>query len=294
MDPSLIPVVAAQLLQQEQLSRSLAARALQDEEEQRRQAALLEEREKLLASAREEAEALVHQVSSSPQRTYVKLQIMLSNLYALEVVPDSYEDQKAKEQIVLLWRRLGHLVEKSQSLMTKEQLAQCQECLNAIYTEYWIGETAKRLEAYEEYQRLKPLWESSQRKMGQITLLRKWLWAGIAFVALVSFLVYASSAGSDLAANWLLMWVLGAGILAGVVFVVTEARLPKDQDAIEHKFQVASQNAEIDNTDFWKTVSEMFDGVPTMERLEQIWTEQEAIINALFAESPNGEENAEL
>lgn len=291
MDPSLIPVVAAQLLHQQRLIISLAARAVQEEEEQR---ALLEEREQLLASAREETEALVHQASTHPQRTYVRLQIMLSNLDSLGVVPDSYEDQKIKEQVVLLWRRLGHLLEKSQSLMTEEQMAQCQQCLNALYTEYWIRETAKRLEAYEEYQRLKPLWESGQRKIRQIILLRKYEWAGIAFVALVSFLVYARSTGSDLAANWLLMWVLVAGILASVVFVGTEANLPKDQDAIEHNLQAASQKAEINNADFWKTVSEMFGGMPTMERLQEIWNEQEAIISAVFAEPPNGVENAEL
>jgi len=219
---------------------------------------------------------------------------MLSNLDSLGAVPDSYEDQIAKEQVVLLWRRLLNLVEKSQSLMTEEQMAQCQQCLNAIYFEYWIGETANRLEAYEEYQRLKPLWESSQRKIRQIILLRKWLWAAIAIAALMSFLVYAGSAGSNQAANWLLIWVLVAGILAGVVFAVTEACLPKERDAIEHNFQVASQNAEIANTEFWEKVAEMFNGMPTMDRLEQIWTEQEAIISALFAESPNGEENAEL
>ncbi len=267
---------------------SLAARAVQEEEEQR---ALLEERERLLEGTQQEAEELVHQASSQPQRTFVRLQIMLSNLDSLGAVPDSYEDQKAKEQVVLLWRRLLNLVEKSQSLMTEEQMAQCQQCLNAFYTEYWIRETAKRLEAYEEYQRQKPLWESSHRKIRQIILLRKWLWAAIAFVALVSFLVYARSTGSDLAANWLLMWVLGAGILAGVVFAVTEARLPKDRDTIEHNFQAASQNAEIANTDFWKMVTEIFDGVPSMERLEQIWAEQEAIISALFSETPNGGEN---
>jgi hypothetical protein len=291
VDPSLIPVVAAQLLHQQRLIISLAARAVQEEEEQR---ALLEEREQLLASAREETEALVHQASTHPQRTYVRLQIMLSNLDSLGVVPDSYEDQKIKEQVVLLWRRLGHLVEKSQSLMTEEQMAQCQQCLNALYTEYWIRETAKRLEAYEEYQRLKPLWESGQRKIRQIILLRKYEWAGIAFLALVSFLVYARSAGSDLAANWLLMWVLVAGILASVVFVATEANLPKDQDAIKHNFQVAIQNAEIANNDFWEKVDEVFGGVPTMERLQEIWNEQEAIISAVFAEPPNGVENAEL
>jgi len=294
VDPSLIPSVAAQILQHEQLVRSLAARAVQEEEEQRRQAALIEEREQQLASARQEAETLVHQASTHPQRTYVKLQIVLSNLDSLGAVPDSYEDQKVKEQVLLFWRRLLNLVDKCQSLMTKEQLTQCQQCLNAIYSEYWIGETANRLEAYEEYQRLKPLWESSQRKIRQIILLRKYEWAGIAFVALVSFLVYARSTGSDLAANWLLMWVLVAGILASVVFVATEANLPKDQDAIEHNFQVAIQNAEIANNDFWEKVDEVFGGVPTMERLQEIWNEQEAIISAVFAEPPNGVENAEL
>jgi hypothetical protein len=290
VDPSLIPG-AAQILQHVQLVRSLAARAVQEDEEQRRQA---EEREKLLASARQEAEALVHQASSHPQRTYVTLQIILSNLDSLGAIPDSYEDQKEKEQVVLLWRRLLHIVDKSQSLMTEEQMAQCQQCLNAFYTEYWIRETASRLEAYEEYQRLKPLWESSHRKIRQITLLRRWSWVAITFVALASYLVYGRSGGFDLAWNRLGLWVLGAGLLAGVIFAITEARLPKDRDAIEHNFQVASQNAEIANTEFWNTVTEIFGDVPTMERLGQIWTDQEAIISALFAEDPNGGENTEL
>jgi hypothetical protein len=219
---------------------------------------------------------------------------MLSNLSALEVIPDDYDDQKVKEQVVLLWRRLGHLVEKSQALMTKEQMVQCQQCLEAFYTEYWIRETARRLEAYEEYRRLKPLWEDLQCRIRQIILLRRWSRGAIALVALGSYLVYGRSAGFDLAANWLLVWVLGAGLLVGVVFAVTEARLPKDQAAIERNFQVASQKAEIANTEFWNTVTEIFGGVPSMERLEQTWTEQEAIISALFSEPPNGGENAEL
>lgn len=291
MDPSLIPAVAAQILQHEQLVRSLAARAVQEEEEQRRRA---EEREKLLASARQEAETLVHQASSHPQRTYVTLQIMLSNLDSLGAVPDSYEDQKEKEQVVLLWRRLLHIVDKSQSLMTEEQMAQCQQCLNAFYTEYWIRETARRLEAYEEYQRLKSIWESSHRKIRQIILLRRWLWAGIAGVALVSFLAYVRSVGFDLASSILVWWVLGAGGLAFVVFAITEDRIPKDRDAIERELHAAGQKAEIANTEFWEKVAEMFGGVPSMEQLEQIWTEQEAIISALFAENPNGGENTEL
>jgi hypothetical protein len=291
VDPILISTVAAQLLQQQQLIISLAARAAQEEEERR---ALLEEREKLLESARQEAEELVHQASSQPQRTYVRLQIMLSSLVAGEVVPDSYADQKTKEQVVLLWRRLSHLDEKSRSLMTEEQLAQCMECLNALYTEYWIRETAIRLEAYEEYQRLKTQWESAQRKIEQITLLRRWLWAAIVGISLVSFLAYARSAGFDQAANYLILWVLGTGGLAGLVLPVTDSLLPKDRKTIEHDFQAAGQNAEIANTEFWEKVAEMFDGVPRMEQLEQMWTEQEAIIAALFAEEPNGESKAEL
>jgi hypothetical protein len=284
MDPNLVPVIAAQLLQQNQFVRVQAARALQKEEEQRRQVALIEERKKQLASARQSADTLAHEASTHPQRTFVKLQIMLSNLDFCGATPDSFEDQQEKEQVVLLWRRLLNNAEKSQSFMTVDQMAQCKTCLNAFSTEYWIRETARRLVAYEEYQRVKPLRERDQRQVRQIVIHRRWQWAVIGLIALASYLVFASRVGFEQTSSFSLLWMLAAGVLAGVVFMVGEVRLPKDRDALDHQFQVAYQQAEIANAGFWETVNEKFGGVPSLERLEQIWAEQEAVINALFAE----------
>jgi hypothetical protein len=284
MNPNLLPVVAAQLMQQNQLIRAQASRLLQEEEAERRQAELLEERARQLASARQAADTLVHEASTHPQRTFVKLQIMLSNLDYCGAVPDSYAEQQEREQVVLLWRRLLNTVDKSQSLMTDAQMAECRACLDAFSTEYWVRETARRLEAYELYQQVKPLREEAHRQVRQIVLRRRWLWAGIALLALAGYLLFARRVGADQASGYLVWWVLAIVVLAGVVFYVGERRMPRDRDALDHQYQLAYQEGEIANTDFWSFVAEKFGGVPTMERLNQAWAEQEAVINALFAE----------
>ncbi len=284
MYPNLLPVVAAQLMQQNQFIRTQASRLLQEEEAERRQAELLEERAKQLASAQQSADTLIHEASTHPQRTFVRLQVMLSNLDFCGAVPDSYENQQEREQVALLWRKLLNTVDKSQSLMTAAQMAECHACLDAFSTEYWIRETARRLEAYELYQQVKPLREEAHRQVRQIVTRRRWLWAGIVLLALAGYLLFVQRVGSDQASDYLVSWVLAAVVLAGVVFYVGEKRMPKDLDALDHQYQLAYQQGEIANTDFWSFVAEKFGGVPTMERLNQAWAEQEAVINALFAE----------
>jgi hypothetical protein len=209
---------------------------------------------------------------------------MLSNLDFCGATPDSFEDQQEKEQAVLLWRRLLNTVDKCQAMMTAGQMAECRACLNAFSTEYWIRETARRLEAYEAYQRVKPLREAAHRQIREIIARRRWLWAGILLAVLASYLVFARRVGAEQASSFLILWVLAASILAGIVFYVGERRMPTDRDALDHQYQVAYQQGEIANTDFWQFVIEKFGGVPTMERLSQIWAEQEAVINALFEE----------
>ena len=80
-----------------------------------RQAEVLNQRRELLASAQEEASKNLQEASACPQRALVRLQLLISNLNYSDVAPDSFEDKQEKEEVVLLWRKLSNLWQKTNS-----------------------------------------------------------------------------------------------------------------------------------------------------------------------------------
>jgi hypothetical protein len=192
------PFLLSHFMQQQQQLQLMAAQGKQA----MREAEILNQRREMLASAQQYAIQLVQESSSNPQRTFGSLQLFAKNLVYDSVVPDSFEDPLEKEEVVVLWRKLSNLFDKCKSSMTAGQLGQCQECLNAFGSEYFLQKVAGRLSAYTMYQQIKPRWEDAWRLSRHLAYYQKICWVVVitlilGFMGIIFYLMYSGSGGID-------------------------------------------------------------------------------------------------
>ena len=253
-----------------------------------REAEILNQRRELVAFAQEEAGQILQEAPAFPQRALVRLQLLISNLNDSGVTPDSFEDNQEKEEVVLLWRKLSNLWQKTSSQLTADQLEQCQDCLDAIAMEYFIQTLASRLEAYEKYQLLQPMWEEARLGAKKMAAYQKIGWA-IGSIGLSMVLVWVVSLSSTprIGANAMIMVGLISflvlnimGFLPGI-FDISNQQSFQTIDQLYHQF---SEDAQIEDHGFWQAVTDKFGGIPTAEQLQQSWDEQEAKTRLVFGE----------
>lgn len=253
-----------------------------------REAETLNQRRELLASAQEEVSQILQEASAFPQRALVRLQLLISNLNYSGVAPDSFEDNQEKEEVVLLWRKLSNLWQKMNSQLTADQLAQCQECLDAIVMEFFIQTLASRLEAYEKYQLLQPIWEEVRLGAKKMAVYQKTGWAiGSIGLSIIMVWVVSYSSTPRYGANAMIMVgmisflvLISMGFLLGI-FDISNQQSFQSIDQYSHQL---SEDAQIDDHDFWQAVTDKFGGIPTADQLQQSWDEQETRIRLVFGE----------
>ncbi|MFT3895944.1 MAG: hypothetical protein QM730_30375 [Anaerolineales bacterium] len=151
MDPNLLPILLAQSNQHFQNIEFAKLQA----QEKHQQEIFAEERQKLLDFAKTESEILLHDSLSQPQKVFIKSQVLLNRLKHLNVVPDMFEDQTEKENVILLWNKLVGISKKCHSQLLPEQFDQCTKCLEAIWMQGFIQDIAQRLNSYNQYQSMK-------------------------------------------------------------------------------------------------------------------------------------------
>jgi hypothetical protein len=279
------PFFFAHLMQQAQQRQLVVAQGMQA----MREAELLNRRREILASAQQCTSRLVEESTTFPKRVYVQLQLVLRNLEYHGIVPDTFEDQQEKEEAVLFWRKLSNLWDKTNSQFTADELAQCQECLNAIIMEVFLQAVANRLKAYEGYQRIKPIWERVWNETRRITANQKVSKILVIVIALLvaGIIVYLSIGGNFDATTTVMLltiWTMvsclsGISLNAGL-----ESRKPKELFTISQRYHQLSAAAGMDDQEFWQSVMDNFGGIPTMEQLQQSWDKQEAKIRLVFGE----------
>jgi hypothetical protein len=191
------PFLLNHFMQQQQQLQLMAAQAKQA----MREAERLNQRRELLASAKRYVNELLQESSTSPQRTFVRLQLVVSNLEYYGVVPDSFEDQQEKEEVILFWRKLSNLWEKTRSLLTQEQLVRCQDCLDAFVMESFLQTVANRLKPYIEYQQITPRWEHAWKLSRYLSRYQKICWIVmialiLGFIAAIFYVMYTGRGGS--------------------------------------------------------------------------------------------------
>lgn len=280
MDPSFL-FASMQLAQQTQQLRALAQ---QEHDEETYKAIVRENQMNLLSTVKADSEKAFHEASNFPQRAFVRAQLMMHALDSHRVIPDSFDEQKEKEDVILIWRKLANISNKSKSQMTEEQLNKCVECLNAISTEGFIQVIADRLKAYVEYQEIKPKLENLTKRNKRILSYQKSSWNIITFIGIATFLLYSNRVGFEIAANALIVWILVGCALGLITYLVLESKRPKDLANIDRLFRKLSLASSAEDDGFWQAVKDRFKSIPTLEQLKESWNEQEKVIKSIFGE----------
>jgi hypothetical protein len=277
MDPGFL-FATTHFLQYSQFIQAQNARIKAEQDEKIQQEMLAVQRRELLHYAAEEAKTLIFEASVFPGRTFVKLQVILNNLNYLGVIPDSYEDHKEKEDIILLWQKYNNLLEKCRLHMTDDQFLLSANCMNAIFIRNHTLAVAERLEKYIQYQRIKVIWDSYQQKLRNTQKRQKTIQWVCGVLTAGFFLVFTYRAHEDpLAPLYLLAFIL-SGIAGLTGILILSLMKPKKYAQMKALHDQLFREADIGDEVFWKTAVERYGGTPTMEQLTANLVEQDAII----------------
>jgi hypothetical protein len=270
MDPSFLALFASQMQQHIQL-KSLAMHQAQEEMDNE---ARLEERRKFFEFARKQSDIYLKDSTLKPGQVFVHCVLALTKMKELNVIPDSYEDQKEKEDVILILRKLAGILDKCKTMLTSEQLIQCDNCLQAIWMQGLIQIIAERIGPYNELQRIKSSLEKKRVKLKKLRMIFYpiSILPGVGFV--IFFLVnHAFTSYID--------FVGVLGIFTGLLALLSHVVFTGLLNDIRRKYEYLQGDTK---EEFWKQVRDMFNGIPTEEILIQKWKEQEEKIKVVFYE----------
>lgn len=284
MDPSFL-LATTHVLQQNQLIRAQAARELEEQNEQNRKIALLEYRREKLSSINTKTNALIPEVDQKPLQTLITLQVILNRMSDQGIAPDSFEDEKDKEDAILLWRKLINLVDKCNLELSEEQLNKCLECMDAIYISRLIEDLNPVLDAYVSYFEKISDFELKKKKKKKQANLQKLLIVITTTIFTLGFIFYSWLVTLRTAAPFLVVWILVGLTILMVGYHLLDRKIPKDLFPLENELSELYKNGVVEYDGFWSVVKERFNGIPTHDDILKRQEEANKIIGEIFPET---------
>jgi hypothetical protein len=285
MDPSFIFSIA-NLIQQNSLSKNAGLAAAYEHEELKRQAQILQTRKEIRKEVNEKSNTIIRLSSEYPKQVFVLLHLYGFELESNGVIPDNFVDIGEKEKTALLWKKLVNLHKKCLPLLTSQMREDCDQCLEAINKKQLIELASTRIEDYKNFENQKP-------KADRFSKINKGLhicvWAYPFLIIGLTALSVKYSSFFSWKVSWstlpdfiILIGIFSEVILLGVYAIFSNVYFHNAKIDLE-KYCVAS---DANALEFWKTVKEKFEGLPTMDQLQSIWNENDEIVKEFFKDLP--------
>lgn len=281
MDPGFL-FTTSQVLQQAMATRSMAARLDQIEKEKQRLEDQKKQRRSMLVSAGKDGDTLLQLLSTQPAQVLVHATWILHSLDGMQVIPDSFEDLKEKEDCALVWRKTINIAEKARALLSPEQIIQCDQCLKAWSIQNLIRLTADRLDFYHAHEQIQSKLARAAERNHQVDIGRNFIWAGILVAAGIAAFISVSDFGAQAAPGILVLIALFFFAAVALVSIFVDLLRPKEIQLLEKRAQTYAIQACLADEQFWQTVREYFGRIPTSPDLQTAWREQEGFIKMIF------------
>ncbi|MEA5078496.1 MAG: hypothetical protein VB013_07990 [Anaerolineaceae bacterium] len=147
MDPSFLFAIA-NTLRERQIAEAAGKQAAFELQKQQEEETLLKKRKEFLESMKQDSNKLVARSNEYPADVLLQSSLMIQYMLINGFVPDSFKEEKDKEQCILLHKKLVNLNNKCLPVLSKEDIAQIEACLAAnhkiAYLEYIYPRVAAR------------------------------------------------------------------------------------------------------------------------------------------------------
>jgi len=267
MDPSFLFAIANSL-RDRQMADAAGKQAAFELTKQKEKEEALNRRKEILASFKERSNTLVARSNDYPADTLLHANLMTDYLMATAVVPDSFPEEKDKEQSVLLHKKLANLTKKCLPMVTEEERAEIESCLAANHKTHYLQYIFPNVAAREKLLGI-------EKKFRSDRLRSIFVWTIFCFWALFAGYV---------------------GFILAVTVINIEDELLSSKDLVKTK-KLREQTiplAEFNNRALWQGIQESYPEIPSIEQLRKEYEELCQKVDAIVQKySPPVEEPPE-
>lgn len=290
MDPSFLFAIANSL-RDRQLADAAGKQAAFELTKQQEKEEALNRRKEILASFKERSNTLVARSNDYPADTLLHANLMTDYLMATAVVPDSFPEEKDKEQSVLLHKKLANLTKKCLPMVTEEERAEIESCLAANHKTHYLQYIFPNVAAREKLLGIEKKFRSDRlRSIFVWTIFCFWaLFAG--YVGFILAVTVINIEDELLSLLTLIGIVFG---MIGLILPILYRVYPKDLVKTKKLREQTIPLAEFNNRALWQGIQESYPEIPSIEQLRKEYEELCQKVDAIVQKySPPVEEPPE-
>lgn len=269
MDPSFLFTVA-NLLRDRQMAETAGRQTAFELERQQEKEEILNNRKEILNSFKERSNAVLTRSSNYPAYALLHANLMSDYLMATAVVPDSFPEEKDKEQSVLLHKKLANLTKKCLPMVTEEERAEIESCLAVNHKTHYLQYIFPKVVAREKLLGIDRKFRTNRwRSIFVWTLFCFWA----LFSGYVSFILGVTVIKIE---DDLLLLLAVFGIIFGMIGLILPIlyRLyPKDILKTKKLREQTIPLAEFNNRVLWQEIQENYPVIPSSEQLRKEYEE---------------------
>jgi hypothetical protein len=290
MDPSFLFAVT-NALRERQMADAAGKQAAFELQKQQEAESLLNKRKEVLESMKQESNRLLARSHDFPAEVVLHSALIAQYMVISGIVPDSFTEEKDKEQSILLHKKLVNLTNKCLPFISAEEKAQIDACLTANWRSAYLEFIYPKIVAREQLELVNKKLRGEKRR------------SIIAWVLFCYWAAFGSYVGVILGMTSIkledpnLVSLASIGIAIGIIAIFLPVFYwiyPKEMVKTRKTKEQLLMQANLTDKNLWQGVQKEYPVFPTAEQLRAEYDQLRQTVRSTEQKySPPGEEPPE-
>lgn len=290
MDPSFLFAIT-NALRERQIADAAGKQAAFELQKQQETESLLNKRKEVLESMKQDSNRLLVRSHDFPAEAVLHSSMIAQYMVINGVVPDSFTEEKDKEQSILLHKKLVNLTNKCLPLISAEEKAQIDTCLMANWKSAYLEFIYPKIVARENLDQVNKEYSIEKRRSIIVWVLFCFWSCFGAYVGLILGMTSIKFEDPNLVS------LAAIGIALGIIAIFLPVFYwiyPKEMTKIRKAKEQLLIQADLTDKNLWKGIQKEYPDFPTAEQLRAEYEQlRQTVISTVQKYSPPGEEKPE-
>jgi hypothetical protein len=290
MDPSFFYAIA-NALRERQFTEAAGKQAAFELQQQQEQEALKNKRKEVLESMKLDSNKILLRSNDFPAETVLHASMLAQYMVINGIVPDSFTEEKDKEQSILLHKKLVNLNNKCLPLISVEEKAQIDACLTANWKSAYLEFIYPRIAARENLEQITKKYRVEKRKSIIAWVLFCYWSAFGAYVGMILGLTSLKFENTDLVS------LTSIGIAVGIIALFLPVFYwiyPKELSKTKNTKQQLLIQVDFKDKKLWEGILKEYPVIPSTQQLRAEYEQlRQTVVSTMQKYSPPKEETPE-
>ncbi len=290
MDPSFFYAIA-NALRERQFTEAAGKQAAFELQQQQEQEALKNKRKEVLESMKLDSNKILLRSNDFPAEAVLHASMLAQYMVINGIVPDSFTEEKDKEQSILLHKKLVNLNNKCLPLISVEEKAQIDSCLTANWKSAYLEFIYPRIAARENLEQINKKYRVEKRKSIIAWVLFCYWSAFGAYVGMILGLTSLKFENTDLVA------LASIGIAVGIIALFLPVFYwiyPKELSKTKNTKQQLLIQVDFKDKKLWEGILKEYPVIPSTQQLRAEYEQlRQTVVSTMQKYSPPKEETPE-